>query len=883
METAKKIASNTFAQIAAKFVNAALSVLIVRIITGYLAAEGYGKYTLVYAFIAFFGIAADLGLFTIGVSEMAKSKEKLDRIIGNLLSIRLILVIILAGLASVLVFFVPKFTEEIRIGVMIAAVGMGVNLLMITLSSVLQVHLKMVSNAIALVVSKIAMVTYIYFAARLDLGFVHLIWAGLLNNVLALVITYFFVMRLTVIRLRFEFKTWKTLFAKSLPYGMSLVFAAIYLHIGSIILRQFWTDTDVGIYGVALRVFELLIIIPFAFMNSVLPSIARSIMDKNRLNDIIQNSFDFLATIGFGTLAGTLVLADSVIGLVSSGDEFQPSAVVLRLLSVAVLFAFLNNLFSYLLLALNRQKQLMLINAVAALLAVTSHFILIPQQNFLGSYIGVAISNIIPQIVVLIATFFIAKRILNFKLSFSNFYKIIIASTIMALAIWGLDYWLLSQLGTLKIVIAVPFGMTVFFVILLILRGISSQALEILFKGKQIPLMPIHEDLAPRRGLKIAVDIRAVSGERTGKEWYTYSLLEAIAEEDHRNHYYLYTRYKSPFLKLPDNFTIIKLNLPLFLWHPLIVLDMWLKKMDVLLATSSYIAPSLCFFKYPKPIVVIHDTVAFLFPKKHQWKATAIEKTTVGLALKNAYKIIAVSQNTRDDIIKLFKVNKEKIKVIAEASRKNFKVIDNKQIIQSTLDKHNLPNKFILFVGTLEPRKNLVCLIKSYNLLSSELKNEYKLVIVGRKGWYYKEIFRTVKEHNLEDKVIFTGYVPDEDLPVILNTATVFIMPSLYEGFGLPLLEAFACGTPVITSDNSALREVAGTACQTINPEDETEVAKVIAKVLSNPELRATMRAKGLDRVKFFTWSHAANEVLDIIEKIPHPETETDQVKLESR
>ena len=178
--------------------------------------------------------------------------------------------------------------------------------------------------------------------------------------------------------------------------------------------------------------------------------------------------------------------------------------------------------------------------------------------------------------------------------------------------------------------------------------------------------------------------------------------------------------------------------------------------------------------------------------------------------------------------------------------------------------KNNLPSKMILNVGTLEPRKNVVSLIKAFEKLKQKGYKDYKLVIAGEKGWLYKQIFKEVEHRDLKKEILFLGVVKDEDLPMLYNCADMFVYPSLYEGFGLPPLEAMACGIPVITSNTSSLPEVIGDAGIMVDPGDVNSLCEAMYNVLTDKELRCQMSKKGLKRAKLFSWEKAANEILEI-------------------
>ena len=366
----------------------------------------------------------------------------------------------------------------------------------------------------------------------------------------------------------------------------------------------------------------------------------------------------------------------------------------------------------------------------------------------------------------------------------------------------------------------------------------------------------------------IAVDYRSVLSQKTGKEWYTFSLLQELFKQDTKNTYYLYSKYDFDDTNLPQNCQKRIITSPLCFWHVAVMMDMFRIGIDMYLATASYIIAS--FLVSPiqniKTILTVHDLVAFLYPEKHDIKARIIEKITASLAFKNSHTIICPSLSTKEDLEKLFAFTRKKTLFIPEAARSIFKKIDitTKQA-KAILSKYQLPQKYILNIGTLSPRKNITSLLKSYFLLPEEIKAIYSLVIVGKKGWYYKEIFETVHTLNLEHHVVFTDYVDDYDLPYILSRASLFVYPSKYEGFGLPLLEAMACEVPIISSHTKALLEVGQDACHIVDPEDHKGMAKGVLKVLGNKEYASGLVKKGIKKYQEYSWETAAKETLAII------------------
>jgi len=264
-------------------------------------------------------------------------------------------------------------------------------------------------------------------------------------------------------------------------------------------------------------------------------------------------------------------------------------------------------------------------------------------------------------------------------------------------------------------------------------------------------------------------------------------------------------------------------------------------------------------------LITIHDLSTFLFSKEHPLSRVIINKLILKRTIRNCNFIIVDSENTKKDVIKIFKVPEEKIDVVYLGVDEKYKILNKKQSLFLS-KKYTKTDKFILYVGTLEPRKNIPNLIRAYCKIKDKLP--YKLIITGKKGWKYKPIFDLISELKLEDDVIFTGYIPEEDLPALYNGASAFVFPSLYEGFGLPPLEAMACGCPVITSNTSSLPEVVGDAGIMVDPNDVDELAKQIERVLTDKKLRDSMIKKGLKQAKKFSWEKCAKETLKVYEKV---------------
>jgi glycosyltransferase involved in cell wall biosynthesis len=233
-----------------------------------------------------------------------------------------------------------------------------------------------------------------------------------------------------------------------------------------------------------------------------------------------------------------------------------------------------------------------------------------------------------------------------------------------------------------------------------------------------------------------------------------------------------------------------------------------------------------------------------------------------------ADKIIAISRHTKEDMVKYFNVPEDRLVVVHLAHREEFRPIDDTSVLQKVRIKYNLKKDYILMVGSIEPRKNHQLLIRAYNALPGLIRKKFDLILGGGSGWLNTDIFELVKNLRIQDQVRFLGYIPDADLPAIINAATVFAYPSFYEGFGLPVLEAMACGTPVITSNVSSLPEIVENAGIMIDPSSMDELRERLIEVLKNDSLRENLRRKGLEQAKKFSWRDTAKRTLEIYEQL---------------
>ena len=273
-------------------------------------------------------------------------------------------------------------------------------------------------------------------------------------------------------------------------------------------------------------------------------------------------------------------------------------------------------------------------------------------------------------------------------------------------------------------------------------------------------------------------------------------------------------------------------------------------------------------------VVTIHDMSLRLFPKCHPARRLIINRPLLAVAARVADAVVTVSHSARRDLLRFHKLPADRVTVVHEAAGPGFEPIADRARRARIRMRYGLPERFVLYVGAIEPRKNLPGLMEAFAIARSH-GIPHELVCVGPYGWSSRDLYDHVDRLGLRRVVHFTGYVPVEDLPVIYNLGELFVFPSLYEGFGLPVIEAMACGTPVITANTSSLQEIAEGAAETVDPQDAAGLADLIVAVASNVDRRAFLRARGLARAREFSWTRAAKQMLAVYNRaagvtVPH-------------
>jgi len=377
--------------------------------------------------------------------------------------------------------------------------------------------------------------------------------------------------------------------------------------------------------------------------------------------------------------------------------------------------------------------------------------------------------------------------------------------------------------------------------------------------------------------MKIGFDITTLSMPKTGIGQYQYNLLEALFKIDKKNSYNLYAfnlrdnqKYNNlDFAKKYTNVEINAYKIPQRLITAWWLISRWPRLENITDKCDVYQVSEIC--QQPtkaKTTAFIHDLTTVLYPQYHLKKNKVLFHFRAKGIKKYANAVLTNSHHTKQDIIDHLGIEKERIFVTPFAAHKRFRKINNQEKINKVLQKYKITTPYICYLGTIEPRKNLINLFEAFSALKKQEKIPHKLVLIGKNGWFFEEIHKKEKELKIENDIIHTGFVEDDEIPYILNGAEIFTYPSFYEGFGLPVLEAMACGTPVITSNISSLPEVGGNAAKYVNPYKPDDIAAQILSFIKSKEEREKYSKLGIARAETFSWKKCAKMHLEIYESL---------------
>ncbi len=371
--------------------------------------------------------------------------------------------------------------------------------------------------------------------------------------------------------------------------------------------------------------------------------------------------------------------------------------------------------------------------------------------------------------------------------------------------------------------------------------------------------------------MKIWIDgFEANVPQRLGSGQVAFELIKNFEKLDFQNNYtILLTR--QPISDLPKEregfkYKLIRPSRMITLVGIPLAIILSKEKPDLIFSPTHYIPR---FTSVPR-IVTIFDLSFFYFKKMFKVSDYIQLKNWTGYSVKNAKYIVTISKSTKKDIVKFYDIDPKKIIVAYPGYDATiFKPFKDKEKIASFLEKYGIDQPYILYTGTIQPRKNLVKLIESFtNIEGLKLVIAGKYSGTGRQAWMTEEILSAPKKFGVEEKIIFTNYIPADELALLMNGATAYILVSLYEGFGLPALEAMACGAPVIASNVSSLPEVVGDAGLLVDPNSATQIEQAIRTIYTDKKLRNKLSKKSLERAKKFSWKKMTKEILEVFEKV---------------
>ena len=371
------------------------------------------------------------------------------------------------------------------------------------------------------------------------------------------------------------------------------------------------------------------------------------------------------------------------------------------------------------------------------------------------------------------------------------------------------------------------------------------------------------------KNLRIGIDAsRATAERRTGTENYSLHLIRnliKVASEDRRALEFVLYFNRPPSSELFPTSPSLRQEVMTFprLWtHLRLSLEMLAHPPDVLFVPA-HVLPLV----HPRrSVVTIHDLGYLYYPKAHRSLDWLYLYLSTRYNARSAAHIIADSEATKRDTIERLHIDATKISVVYPAASPEFQPMADANRLAAVRSRYGIEGDYILFVGTLHPRKNIARLVEAYVKLKEEHKIQARLVLTGKLGWLTKETLRPLER--VKEGITLTGFVAEVDLPALLSGATAFVLPSLFEGFGLPVLEAMSCGTPVVAANSSSLPEVIGDAGVLVDPLSVDSIAEGIRKVVENKDLRAELREKGLAQALRFTWEEAARKTVDILEMV---------------
>ncbi len=366
--------------------------------------------------------------------------------------------------------------------------------------------------------------------------------------------------------------------------------------------------------------------------------------------------------------------------------------------------------------------------------------------------------------------------------------------------------------------------------------------------------------------MRIVILADPLDNQNAGVHVFSREMVDAMIRTNPGHELILVREQKDPALKSAEQISLWNTRLPIgFASLRLFFIIPWIlhrKRADVVIEPAHFGPFNLA--KRIKRITIIHDLTPILFPKLHRWHSQFLQNTFLKGILNKTHLIIANSDNTAKDICEVYPNNCGKVKRIYPGISNIFIPSEKSGV----LEKYKITKPYFLCVGTIEPRKNLLVLLEAFRLFKQRNNNSYILVITGGSGWKSDAFFKALKSHPNKEDIRYTGFIDTSELPTLYTQATSLIYASLYEGFGLPVLEAMSCGTPVISGDNSSLKEAGGNVAFYFNANKPVELAEQMNKIATDTGIREKLKTPMQDHVKKFNWDLFAGELWNSIKEI---------------
>jgi len=370
--------------------------------------------------------------------------------------------------------------------------------------------------------------------------------------------------------------------------------------------------------------------------------------------------------------------------------------------------------------------------------------------------------------------------------------------------------------------------------------------------------------------LHIAIDAHSVGSGLGGNETYATNLIEALAEIDSVNRYTLYVSKTAAIERFDKRWPNVELRQTLP-HTPLVripvTLSLELRRRPVDILHVQYTSPPFT----PCPVVnTIHDLSFEHLPETFKRRSWRQMRLTIRRSAQTATQVITDSNFSREDILRTYELSPDRVTATPLAASAIFRPVEDFSEIERVRHQYGIAGDYILTVGSIQPRKNLPRLIRAFAMLcrAGQIQPLPTLVVVGKRGWLYEETLEAAENSDVRERILFTDYVPESDLPALYTGATCFVYPSYFEGFGIPPLEAMRCGTPTITGDRTCFPEIIGDGGLMVDPYDERAIVDAILKIFAHPGLRAELRKKAINRASLFDWKETARQTLSVYKKV---------------